>query len=321
VFLDFDDARPEIQSIESAISLREGVILSVAAHVLALLLILWLPTQPWFKQLTQRQAVQAAPVVVAQDSERPQPFVVVEPKIDRETLRAIDRAMLSDKNRQSQTRERPPDARNSQPFSRGNTPEFVESQPPAARPRGQGPAPEPAPPQPPATAAPQGSAPSLQAERAPAMTPPQASASSRPAPPPGGSLGDALRDLGRYSQNQQLENPSGGLGEFGPTIQFDTKGVEFGPWIRRFVAQVKRNWFVPYAAMSLRGHVVITFNVHKDGRITDLQVIKPSGIDAFNNAAHNALSSSNPTMPLPTEYPSDKAFFTVTFYYNESPGH
>ena len=31
----------------------------------------------------------------------------------------------------------------------------------------------------------------------------------------------------------------------GATIQFDTKGVEFGPWLRRFVAQVRRNWFVP----------------------------------------------------------------------------
>ena len=26
--------------------------------------------------------------------------------------------------------------------------------------------------------------------------------------------------------------------QFGPEIQFDTKGVEFGPWIRRFIAQV-----------------------------------------------------------------------------------
>ena len=25
------------------------------------------------------------------------------------------------------------------------------------------------------------------------------------------------------------------------------------------------------------------------------------------------------TEPLPTEYPSDKAFFTVTFYYNDNP--
>jgi TonB family protein len=69
----------------------------------------------------------------------------------------------------------------------------------------------------------------------------------------------------------------------------------------------------------MRGHVMITFNVHKDGRITDLTVLKPSAIEAFTNAAFNALLSSNPTQPLPPEYPDDKAFFTVTFYYNEVP--
>jgi hypothetical protein len=26
---------------------------------------------------------------------------------------------------------------------------------------------------------------------------------------------------------------------------------------------------------------------------------------------------SNPTVPLPAEYPTDRAFFTVTFHYNE----
>ena len=83
-------------------------------------------------------------------------------------------------------------------------------------------------------------------------------------PPAGGSLGDALRNLQRYVQRDQFDNPQGG-GAFGPAIQFDTKGVEFGPWIRRFIAQVKRNWLIPYAAMSMKGHVVVTFNVHKDG--------------------------------------------------------
>ena len=141
----------------------------------------------------------------------------------------------------------------------------------------------------------------------------------RPQPPPGGKLGDALRNLQKYVDQDTFANQRGGTQEFGPAIQFDTKGVEFGPWIRRFVAQVKRNWFVPYAAMSLKGHVVITFNVHKDGRITDLQVLRPSDVSAFNNAAFNALAQSNPTMSLPPEYPSDKAFFTVTFYYNEAP--
>jgi TonB family protein len=136
---------------------------------------------------------------------------------------------------------------------------------------------------------------------------------------PGGSLGDALRNIQRYLQNQSFDNPQGGTGQFGPAIQFDTKGVEFGPWVRRFIAQIKRNWFVPYAAMTMHGHVVLTFNVHKDGSITDLAVLQPSDVESFTHAAYNALLSSNPTQPLPPEYPADKAFFTVTFYYNESP--
>jgi TonB family protein len=131
-------------------------------------------------------------------------------------------------------------------------------------------------------------------------------------------LSDAIRNVQKYSQGESLQNVQGN-GDFGPSIQFDTKGVEFGPWIRRFVAQVKRNWFIPYAAMSMKGHVVITFNVHKDGTITDLNVVGPCPIDSFNTAAFGALSASNPTQPLPPEYPSDKAFFTVTFFYNESP--
>jgi TonB family protein len=95
--------------------------------------------------------------------------------------------------------------------------------------------------------------------------------------------------------------------------------VEFGPWLRRFVAQVRHNWFIPQAAMTFHGHCVLSFNIHKDGSITDVTVVQPSDIDGFNKAAVGAITGSNPTEPLPPEYPSDKAFFTVTFYYNEDP--
>ena len=74
------------------------------------------------------------------------------------------------------------------------------------------------------------------------------------------------------------------------------------------------------AAMSLKGHVVLQFNVHRDGSISDLAIVQPSPVDAFNNAAVNAIRGSSPTQPLPPEYPTDKVLFTVTFYYNESPG-
>ena len=114
-------------------------------------------------------------------------------------------------------------------------------------------------------------------------------------------------------------NVSGDTGRYGPEIQFDTKGVEFGPWIRRFVAQIRRNWFIPYSVLSNRGHVVLTFNVHRNGSLTDLSVLQPSAIASFNQSASNALRLSNPTQPLPTEYPDETAFFTVTFYFNEIP--
>jgi TonB family protein len=71
--------------------------------------------------------------------------------------------------------------------------------------------------------------------------------------------------------------------------------------------------------MFNKGHVVITFVVHKDGRLTDINVIGPCPIEPFNTAAFGALSASNPTVPLPPEYPDDRAPITVTFFYNETP--
>ena len=152
----------------------------------------------------------------------------------------------------------------------------------------------------------------------PAPSPPPRGAEQRPRVG-GGTLGDSLRNLDRFVQEESFDNTGGGGGAFGPSIQFDTKGVEFGPWIRRFIAQIKRNWFVPYAAMVMSGHTVITFNVHRDGALTDLAVVAPSSIEPFNTSAFNALVASNPTQVLPPEYPDDRAFFTVTFYYNERP--
>jgi hypothetical protein len=48
-------------------------------------------------------------------------------------------------------------------------------------------------------------------------------------------------------------------------------------------------------------------------------VVRPSEIESFTRAAVNAIMGSNPTEPLPPEYPDEKALFTVTFYYNEQP--
>ncbi|MGE3955305.1 MAG: TonB family protein [Vicinamibacterales bacterium] len=306
-------------------SWREGVLLSIILHLLFVIVLItapdWLAQFELFRPEPQQVAMQQKP-----EEERTR-FVFVQPKLDLRAERPPDRAELSDMDRQAASPTPNPQQQNPLPYSQGNTRERVErSQQEVAR--GQGPAPDPLAgqqspsqaQQPPQLAENELRLPEAQsALQIPSSRPPapRAGALGR-SPTQGGSLGDALRNLERYVQRDNFDNAQGG-GAFGPAIQFDTKGVEFGPWVRRFVAQVKRNWMIPYAAMTMRGRVVVTFNVHKDGSITDLQVIGPSPVEAFNNAAYGALASSNPTAPLPPEYPSDKAFFTVTFFYNEEP--
>jgi len=109
------------------------------------------------------------------------------------------------------------------------------------------------------------------------------------------------------------------IGSSGPTIQFDTKGVEFGPWIRQFVSQIRRHWSIPCVAAKESGHTVITFNVQKNGTVTDVNIRTSSRVRDFNENAQIAILASSPTAPLPSAYPAPAAFFTVTFYYSELP--
>jgi TonB family protein len=319
MYFDFEDYRPDISPVGRAISWREGVLLSIIAHLLALLFLLIFPRLfPYDAEAVRARAL----ALQQQRREEPTRFVFVQPRLDTPAPKPPPRAEPSDIDRQARTQQRAEKPVNPLPFARGNSPErTIEDLQRQQTARGRGPAPDPAAgpiAKNPTTPEAVPKAPESQsALQLPNPKQPQAGASGRSATA-GGSLGDALRNLQKYVQHESFENQGGG-GQFGPEIQFDTKGVEFGPWIRRFVAQVKRNWFIPYAAMSMKGHVVITFNVHRDGAITDLSVVGPCPIESFNNAAYGALAASNPTQPLPPEYPSDKAFFTVTFFYNETP--
>ena len=312
IHFDFEDRYEDELVVGSALPRRDGVLLSVIAHVLIQIWFQFGPNLHLFQASPEELEARRQELLRQQEQERDdRRFVFVQPRVDLEALKPKPRADLSDLDRQAQARERAVKPENPLPFARGNSSERVEAAP---QEQAKGPEtpvkPDPTPPQPePQEQITQALPPAdTGAKRAPTT--------SKPAP---GALGDALRNLERYVQNETFNNPQGGLNDPGATIQFDTKGVEFGPWLRRFVAQVRRNWFVPYAAMTFRGRVVLQFNIHKDGRITDISVADTSDINAFNLAANNAILGSNPTEPLPPEYPDPKAFFTVTFYYNESP--
>lgn len=104
-----------------------------------------------------------------------------------------------------------------------------------------------------------------------------------------------------------------------PSFQFDSKGVDFDPWLRNLTTRLRAQWAIPIAAVRSKGHVVVTFSVNRNGAISDLAVLRPSPIAHFNNSAYHAVASSSPLPPLPSAYPDESAFFTITFYFNETP--
>jgi outer membrane biosynthesis protein TonB len=289
MYFDFEDYRPDTPSLTAPMTRREAVLLALLLHAVLFIVYLITPAS-WF------QVVRAVPVVP--DSQQELTYTRVEPM--RELPRAPKPlAPPSDLDRRSSTVEKPPMPKEPDPYSKGNTPDKVEG---AAAEKMKGP-------------------------ESPTPSTSDASQASKPladlgllspAPKPaGGNLGQSLKNLQQYLKDQNFDNQKGGQTDTDAAIQFDSKGVDFGSWLRRFEAQVRRNWFIPQSAMMLQGHVVLTFYVHKNGAITDLQILAPSTVQSFTMSSFNALKLSNPTVPLPPEYPDEKAFFTVTFLYNE----
>lgn len=347
MYFDFESRRFETPTVEPAMSYRECALLSFFTHLLLALLVLVGPRLPFVQEAMERRAERLAELAQLAEAERlalrqvpddaPR-FIFVDTLVDPPAPAPPPAADLSDQDRVARSPTQAEDPLNDLPNAEGNTFEFVQTPDPdegldpltslgddpealeavleeasagvedgapeddSAEESGDGAESEPG-----------------EGDGAPAPLLAERREFRPLGDRPGTILNRALRGLDGAARNRQYYNLRGRTDEYGPDFQFDSKGVDFGAWLARFQSQIYRNWFIPYAAMSMSGNVVLTFNVHADGTLTDLAVERPSTVDAFTNSAYNAIRGSNPTYPLPPEYPDDSIFFTVTFYFNERP--
>jgi TonB family protein len=132
------------------------------------------------------------------------------------------------------------------------------------------------------------------------------------------SIGRSLRDLDRRLGQMGTGVVEGGAGrQMGPLF-FDPEGADFTGWINHFKNEVYRNWVVPQAVLfGYRGHVDFEFWVERDGRLTELKLLKSSGTPALDRAAQNALTGSR-LLGLPSDFAPSRIRMQVTFYYNEA---
>jgi len=228
------------------------------------------------------------------------PTVKAPPKIDRKTM---------DKLQQEQKLERqaPPTPQPPAPQQPAPSQEQVHNTAP--------PAPQPLAPLPTAPK----SAPSVEAP-IPAAPRPNIAQNSQ-------SARDAIRDAVRGAMRGgggDVPSGPGGPVQAGATILTDTQGVDFNAYLRRIVADTKRNWepLIPQEVnppLYKRGVVGIRFTILQGGQIGAMTLETASGDVALDRAAWGAITSEGAFPPLPTQFHGPQIELRFVFMYNIQP--
>ncbi len=109
-----------------------------------------------------------------------------------------------------------------------------------------------------------------------------------------------------------------GLAEQGP-ISFETSWYDWGPYAQSMVSKIRVNWYANMPQLirtGIGGVVTIRFTIQRDGRITDITLLKTSGHPPYDFAARKAIELSSPLQPLPADFPNRDERVTAMFYYN-----
>lgn len=139
------------------------------------------------------------------------------------------------------------------------------------------------------------------------------------------SLDQAIRQAARESASAGgqggagFPNPEGGFVDSGP-LSFDTTWYDWGPYAEEMVRRIKLHWAIPeLARLGWKGKLTIRFFILADGRVADAKIIRGSGIPPFDFAALQAILTSSPFRPLPSDLGEPREGVTVTFFYNIRP--
>ncbi|WP_213804500.1 TonB C-terminal domain-containing protein [Granulicella sp. dw_53] len=204
------------------------------------------------------------------------------------------------------------------------------------------PAPSKLPPTPQPQAAPQQqqAAPQQQQPQAPQPqpTPPQTQAmidAPRPAPtkPNFGnqsqSAGSAIRQAAQQAAQNRGSGGDYGAGlppshngmNTGAEVLSDTMGVDFGPYLRRILGDIKRNWepLIPEEArppLNKQGETLIRFTILPNGKIAAMNMDDSTHDDAINLACWSAITSEGQFPPLPKDFKGPNLELRIHFLTN-----
>lgn len=143
----------------------------------------------------------------------------------------------------------------------------------------------------------------------------QSTASS---PEPKAQTETSSADQKNQNQNLGLGIGAGGNQEGNVEILSDTKGVDFRPYLKVVLHDVRENWYhlIPECAEMMKGKLAIEFAITKDGKLADMKLVARSHSVLLDRAAWGSITASNPFRPLPSEFTGSYLALRIRFYYN-----
>jgi TonB family protein len=146
------------------------------------------------------------------------------------------------------------------------------------------------------------------------------------------SAGSAIEEAARAAAARRSGGQQGTGGDFGLgtgahgrqegnlEVLSDTMGVDFGPYLKRVVQDVRQNWYnaIPESAQMKKGKLAIEFAINKDGSVAGMKLVSSSGDVPLDRAAWAGITGSNPFPPLPTEFGGQYLALRFVFFYNPS---
>ncbi|MFN7976320.1 MAG: TonB family protein [Acidobacteriota bacterium] len=124
-------------------------------------------------------------------------------------------------------------------------------------------------------------------------------------------------DRGVFGGSGAVASLDGGAAE--GSVSFETSWFEWGDYATAMLRRIKWNWIPPHALyIGVKGHVRVSFVIHRSGAITDITLEQSSGTSSYDEAAMAAISASSPLSALPEKFPFDREKVTINFLYNMS---
>jgi len=146
---------------------------------------------------------------------------------------------------------------------------------------------------------------------------------------PNQTAGDAIRqaaqgaahDHGSAGDSGGSSGGRSGMGT-GAEILSDTQGVDFGPYIRRILSDIKRNWIplIPEEArppLNKQGETLVRFTILPDGRIAAMNLDGSSQDQSIDKACWGAITGEGQFPPLPANFHGPNLELRIDFFTNK----